>query len=282
MPELPEVEVTKEGVSGFLLHHKIVDVYMDGLPLRQPMSPDLLKLKGAMVESIARRGKYIVVRTTQGHLIIHLGMTGHLSVVTSDTPRDKHDHFELKLDTGRIVRFNDTRRFGLLLYVPLCDDPLQHKVLAELGPEPMEPEFTAEVLLDRLKKRSCSIKQALMNSHVVVGIGNIYANEVLFSSNIHPERMARDINLQEAKTLVKNIKSTLLSAIMSGGTTIRDFEGPDGHHGYFVQSLQVYGKGGEPCPKCGTTIEHIVQGGRSTYFCPKCQPRFPHKEQPKA
>lgn len=289
MPELPEVEVTKRGVANVLLGHEIVDVYIGSQPLRQPLSPDLLKLKGAKVTNIARRGKYIVLSTTQGSLIIHLGMTGHLQIIATSEPRVKHDHFELMLDSAMSVRYNDTRRFGLLLYVPAGEDPYQQKVLSVLGPEPLEADFTPEVLLSRLKKRSCSIKQTLMNSHVVVGVGNIYASEVLFLSHIHPERLARDITPEEATVLVRNIKEVLTASIASGGTTIRDFEGADGKPGYFVQNLNVYGKAGEPCPVCGTAIEHIVQGGRSTYFCPHCQPRFaptqsegdPAQSQPK-
>jgi len=271
MPELPEVEVTKRGVAQVLLNHQIKDVFVGTRPLRQPLSPELKKLAGAIVTDIARRGKYIVVTTTQGSLVIHLGMTGHLQIIASDTPRAKHDHFELMLDSGMSVRFNDTRRFGLLVYVPVGSDPYELKILAELGPEPLTDDFTPEVLLERLKKRSCSIKQTLMNSHVVVGVGNIYASEALFLSKINPERMARDITADEAATLVANIKQLLTASIASGGTTIRDFEGADGKPGYFVQNLKVYGHGGKPCPVCGTEIKHIVQGGRSTYFCPKCQ-----------
>lgn len=273
MPELPEVEVTKRGVSQVLLGHKITDVFVGEKPLRQPLSPDLQQLRGATVQKLERRGKYIIVFTDKGSMIIHLGMTGHLQIIKSSEPRVLHDHFELMLDSGMSVRYNDTRRFGLVLFIPLGVDPYSNKLLAELGPEPLDDAFTAEVLLSRLKKRSCTIKQTLMNSHVVVGVGNIYASEVLFLSHINPTRLARDISLEEAQLLVKNIKEVLTASIASGGTTIRDFEGADGKPGYFVQNLKVYGHAEEPCKECGTPIEHITQGGRSTYFCPHCQPR---------
>lgn len=275
MPELPEVEVTKRGVAQALLQHRIDDVFVGELSLRKPLSPDLYKLKGATVEQVVRRGKYIVLTTTQGSLIVHLGMTGHLQIIDSSQPRAKHDHFEMMLDSGLSVRYNDSRRFGLVLYVPQGSDPYQQKELALLGPEPLEDDFTPEVLAARLKKRNVAIKQALMNSQVVVGVGNIYASEVLFLSHINPKRLAKDLSQAEIEVLVAQIKKVLTASIASGGTTIRDFEGADGKPGYFVQKLNVYGKAGEACPVCGTAIEHFTQGGRSTYFCPKCQPLKP-------
>lgn len=271
MPELPEVEVTKRGISNVLLHHSIKDVFIGDKKLRQPLSPDLKKLIGAQVDTIERRGKYIIVYTNQGSLIIHLGMTGHLQIIESSKPRITHDHFELMLDSGMSVRYNDTRRFGLVLYVPEAQDPLSYKVLADLGPEPLEPDFTAEVLVNRLAKRTCSLKQALMDSKVVVGVGNIYANESLFLSHLDPRRKANSLTLDEAQVLVANIKEILTQSIASGGTTIRDFEGADGKPGYFVQNLKIYGRAGEKCPVCGTPIESIMLGQRSTFFCPQCQ-----------
>lgn len=271
MPELPEVEVTKRGIYPVLLNHTIIDVFIGEKKLREPLSPDLAKLKGAMVTKIERRSKYIVIYTNQGSLIIHLGMTGHLQIIKTSEPRVLHDHFELMLDSGLSVRYNDTRRFGMIVYVKESDDPYQHKALANLGPEPLEDTFTPEVLMQRLKKRTCSLKQALMDSKVVVGVGNIYANESLFLSKISPLRKANTLSLAESQVLVKNIKEILATSIASGGTTIRDFEGADGKPGYFVQNLRVYGHAGEPCPECGHSIERLMIGQRATFYCPHCQ-----------
>lgn len=271
MPELPEVEVTKRGIAPVLLQHKIVDVFVGEKKLRVPLSPELKKLSGATITNIERRAKYIIVTTTQGSLIIHLGMTGHLQVIDTNKPRVLHDHFELMLDSQKSVRYNDTRRFGLIVYVAPNEDPYQYKALTDLGPEPLLDDFTGEVLLQRLKKRSCSLKQALMDYKVVVGVGNIYANECLFLSHLDPRRKANSLSLEEANLLVENIKHTLTQSIASGGTTIRDFEGADGKPGYFVQNLKIYGRTGENCPVCGTKIESVVLGQRSTFFCPHCQ-----------
>lgn len=271
MPELPEVEVTKRGVSKALLNHKIVEVYVGDKKLRVPMTPELKLLEGASVQKLERRGKYIIVFTDKGSLIIHLGMTGHLQIIESNTEMALHDHFEMKLDSGLSVRYNDTRRFGLLVYIAPGEDPYAYPMIASLGPEPLEDSFTPEVLLERLKSRKSSLKQALMDSKIVVGVGNIYASETLFLSKISPERKANSLSKEEASLLVKNIKEVLAASIESGGTTIRDFEGADGKPGYFVQKLNVYGHEGEPCKVCGTPITRIVQGQRATYFCSKCQ-----------
>lgn len=271
MPELPEVEVTKRGIEQVLLNRTIKDVAIGKLSLRVPMSPELKNLIGAQVTKIERRAKYIIVFTTQGSLIIHLGMTGHLSIVDINAEHKLHDHFELMLDSGTAIRYNDARRFGLIVYIPQGEDPYEYKAIKVLGPEPLEDSFTADVLLANLKRRKLSIKQALMNSDVVVGVGNIYACEVLFLCGIDPRRSAQSITKKEAEALVKHIKKTLTESIASGGTTIRDFEGADGKLGYFVQNLKVYGHVDEPCKTCGTTIERIVQGNRSTFFCPHCQ-----------
>lgn len=271
MPELPEVEVTKRGIEHVLMGRTVVDVFIGEKKLRQPLSPKLKELVGAQVTRLKRRGKYIVVFTTKGSLILHLGMTGHLSIVPTGTERVLHDHFELMLDSGTSVRYHDARRFGLVVYLEPGVDPYQYPALAALGPEPLTSQFTGEVLYAALQRRNSSIKQALMNSAVVVGVGNIYACESLFLSKINPERSCRSLTLEEVTTLVGNIKDLLTASIASGGTTIRDFEGADGKLGYFVQNLKVYGHAGEPCSVCGTPIKRIVQGNRSTFYCPKCQ-----------
>lgn len=271
MPELPEVEVTMRGIRPALSGAVITDVWTDGMKLREPVSPDVDQLIDARVGALERRAKYILLRTDHGTLIIHLGMSGHLSVLSEPGPRIKHDHFEITLDSGTVIRMNDARRFGLLAFVPKGQDPLKSKWLADLGPEPLGASFTPDVLHEALSKRYCSIKQAIMDQQVVVGVGNIYASEVLFLSGILPKRRACDVTLKECALLCQNIKTTLNEAIAKGGTTIRTFQGADGKMGYFVQNLNVYGHKGEPCPHCGNPIEEEVIGQRSTYFCSHCQ-----------
>ena len=272
MPELPEVEVTKRGIEKSLLNHIIKDIYFDDKSLRQPFSNDLYKLKNSRVTDISRRGKYIVISTTNGYLLIHLGMTGHLLVLkNASTPRDIHDHFEITTDVGNIIRMNDIRRFGLVLYFDKDDSPYEHKPLSTLGPEPFSDQFNADYLFNKINKLKKSIKQTLMDNAVVVGVGNIYASEVLFKSRISPLRPASSISKAECQTLVDNIRIILNESIKKGGTTIRDFSGADGRLGYFVQNLFVYGHDGEKCKICGNRILVTQQGQRSTFYCPHCQ-----------
>lgn len=271
MPELPEVEVTKRGIAGVLLNHVITDIFKGEKALREPMSPELVTLKGKSIVSVERRAKYIIIRTDGPALIIHLGMTGHMQIIQSSKPRVLHDHFEIMLDSGMSVRYNDTRRFGLVHFVPEGEDPFESPLLKNLGPEPFDPSLDAAELLRRLSRRSCSVKQAIMDPKVLVGVGNIYASETLFLSRILPERKANSLSEAEAECLLKNIREVLSESIASGGTTIRDFEGADGKPGYFVQKLKVYGHAGEKCPVCGNAIHSIVLGGRSAFFCPVCQ-----------
>ncbi len=271
MPELPEVEVTMRGIRPALEHAVITDVWTDGKKLREPIPEEIDRLIDAKVEGLSRRAKYILLRTSNGTLVIHLGMSGHLSVLASPGPRVKHDHFEMDLDSGTVIRLNDVRRFGLVGYVPTGEDPLASKWLRDLGPEPLGPDFTPEGLHAALSKRHGSVKQAIMDQQVVVGVGNIYASEVLFLSGVRPDRRACDVTLEECGSLCENIRKTLRAAIAKGGTTIRTFQGADGRMGYFVQDLNVYGHKGEHCPRCGTPIEEMTLGQRSTYFCPRCQ-----------
>lgn len=272
MPELPEVEVTRRGVAPHLEHHIIKDVFFDDFKLREPFDPRLKSLCGAEVSAVSRRGKYLIVHTTRGSIIIHLGMTGHLKVQSADTPAVKHDHFALFMDQGQVIRLNDMRRFGLVRFVPPGEDPLQDKHLKDLGPEPFAPEFNAAYLKERLSRIRGPIKPALMNSTVVVGVGNIYASEVLFKARINPAVPACELTLEQCRLLCELIAATLKASIAQGGTTIRDFSGADGKPGYFVQQLAVYGHDGQPCPLCGETIIKIIQAGRSSFFCPRCQP----------
>lgn len=271
MPELPEVEVTMRGIAPVLDGAVIEDVYVGDKPLREPMPRELLGLKGARVQGLSRRAKYILVSTDRGTIIMHLGMTGHLKVVKTGTPRVLHDHFDICLEGGTTVRLNDIRRFGLVTLVPPGEDPLKDRHLIDLGPEPFDPSFDGKYLKERLKGKKIAIKQALMDSKVVVGVGNIYASEVLFLSGISPKKQASRLTLAQCEKVAENIVKVLRASIESGGTTIRDFSGADGKLGYFVQSLNVYGHAGEPCKVCGTKIKSIVQGQRSTFYCPHCQ-----------
>src|SRR5574344_270491 len=268
MPELPEVEVTKRGIEAPLLNSKIKSVYFDDKSLRKPFSKDLYNLVNSTVTDISRRAKYIVITTTKGYLLIHLGMTGHLRVLDAGIKRELHDHFDITTEDNKVVRLNDIRRFGLVLYFPLESSPYVNEPLKSLGPEPFSDDFNADYLYSRLQRIKKSIKQALMDNAVVVGVGNIYASEVLFASKISPERKANKVTSKECETLVSNIRKILSESIKKGGTTIRDFSGADGKLGYFVQNLFVYGHEGEPCKICNTPIKSIVQGQRSTFFCP--------------
>lgn len=271
MPELPEVEVTKRGIEPSLLNHVISDVIYDDKSLRKSFSPDLKKLINSKVEKVERRAKYIVITTTQGYLLIHLGMTGHLRVNQEVVSLGLHDHFELIIEDKASIVLNDTRRFGLVEYYPLDKPPYECKPLKDLGIEPFSPNFNAQYLYSKLQRLKKSIKQSLMDNAIVVGIGNIYASEVLFACKISPLRSAKDISLDECKLLVENIIKILKSSIEKGGTTIRDFEGADGKLGYFVQNLNVYGHEGENCKRCNQKIVSITQGQRSTFYCPNCQ-----------
>lgn len=272
MPELPEVEVTMRGIRPALMGSKIVSVWHDDKKLREEFDDAALKsLEGQDVAEVKRRAKYILVKTSGGTLIIHLGMTGHLSVLQQPEDRKKHDHFELKLANGTLIRYNDSRRFGLIACVKKGEDPYASKYLKDLGPEPLEDGFTPEYLFERLSKIHKSIKQALMDAAVVVGVGNIYASEVLFLSRISPLRKACEVTRKECGLLCANIKKTLASSIEKGGTTIINFQGADGKLGYFVQNLKVYGHAGEKCGACGHEILQITQGQRSTFYCPHCQ-----------
>lgn len=271
MPELPEVEVTKRGIEKVLLNSTITKVFIGEKSLREPLSSKLKELEGAKVLKLSRRAKYIIISTDKGSIILHLGMSGHLKILDYNVDLILHDHFALYLDNGKSIRLNDPRRFGLVLFVPLGEDPYQNKHLSSLALEPFDPKFTKEYLKEKIKNKKMSIKQALMDSKVVVGVGNIYASEVLFLSKIDPRRNANTVSLDECALLVKNIVSVLRASIARGGTTLRDFSGADGKPGYYVQDLNVYGHEGKPCPICQSPICNVTLGQRSTFYCPKCQ-----------
>ena len=243
--------------------------------LRWPVDLTLKQtLPGLVIQSIGRRGKYLLLKTELGTLLIHLGMSGNLRVLPANTPPLKHDHVDIVLENGYLVRLNDPRRFGSVLWHPASEGSVEtHKLLAKLAPEPLIDEFNEQYFFEITRNRKVAIKTLVMNSAVAVGAGNIYANESLFMSKIHPQTIASKLTKKQCELLVRNIKNVLEAAIEQGGTTLKDFMSPDGKPGYFVQKLNVYDQGGKPCTVCGTTIERIILNQRASYFCPKCQKR---------
>jgi formamidopyrimidine-DNA glycosylase len=270
MPELPEVETTCRGIAPHLSGRRITGFAVHEPRLRWRVARDLAKwAQGQTVQAVRRRAKYIIIDLERGYLLVHLGMSGSLRVLPINTARETHDHFDIELDSGWTVRYNDPRRFGSLHHGEA--DPTAHPLLSKLAPEPLDASFDAEYLFKVTRRRKVAIKLAIMNSQLVVGVGNIYASEALFHAGIRPGRGAKTLRREECVALVKAIKSVLAKAITAGGTTLRDYVGADGEPGYFRQKLFVYERDGEPCRRCATPIRHRTQGQRSTYFCPSCQ-----------
>ena len=270
MPELPEVETTRRGIEPHLVGRRIADVVVRYGRLRWPVPAELeSELPGRRIDAVQRRGKYLLLRAGDGTVILHLGMSGSLRVLPADEHPQRHDHADLVLDDGQCLRFRDPRRFGSVLWTR--SNPLEHKLLRSLGPEPLTDDFDGGWLHARSQHRKVAVKQFIMNSHTVVGVGNIYANEALHRAGIDPRRAAGRISAKRYQILADRIQQTLEEAITSGGTTLRDFTGSDGKPGYFRQELLVYGRAGLPCSSCGEPIERIVQGARATYFCTVCQ-----------
>ena len=270
MPELPEVETTRRGILRFVRQRTIREVIVREPRLRWRIPPQLRQLAaGQQVRALRRRAKYLLFDLERGSMILHLGMSGSLRVLAAETAPLTHDHVDIVLDSGLCLRFNDPRRFGCLLWTE--DDPLTHPLLQSLAPEPLSAAFDGEYLARAAARRSVAIKQLIMNSQVVVGVGNIYASEALFRAGIRPRRAAGRLRREEFNALVGAIRVVLRAAIRAGGTTLRDYVNPEGMPGYFRQKLFVYERTGEPCRKCATPIKHFVQGQRSTYFCPTCQ-----------
>ncbi len=269
MPELPEVETTRRGIEPHIDGRIITALTVRQPKLRWPI-PDQLSqwIEGARILSVTRRGKYLLINLSEGSVMIHLGMSGSLYMVSADQPAAYHDHVDMVLDNGMALRLTDPRRFGSVLWQPAGES---HTLLESLGPEPLSSDFNAAYLQQCCAGRKQAIKQLIMNSHIVVGVGNIYANEALFSAGIHPKRAAGNISAARLERLVDEIKVILARAIAQGGTTLKDFVGGDGKPGYFKQQLNVYGRGGEPCHHCKTTLKEIRLGQRSTVYCPECQ-----------
>ncbi|HEY6514823.1 MAG TPA: bifunctional DNA-formamidopyrimidine glycosylase/DNA-(apurinic or apyrimidinic site) lyase [Steroidobacteraceae bacterium] len=268
MPELPEVETTRRGLDPHVTGRRIVALTVHDRRLRWPVPHDLpAKVAGQRVIATGRRAKYLLLPLESGTLLLHLGMSGSLRVLPADTPRVAHDHYDLLLESGNTLRFNDPRRFGSLHYV--SGDPGQHPLLARLAPEPFSAEFTADYMWRITRRRRASIKQVLMNSRLVVGVGNIYASEILFRARIRPRRRAQSLTRDEVARLTKAVRAVLSKAIKVGGTTLRNYVGADGEPGYFRQKLYVYERG--QCRRCRAAIRQLTQQGRSTYYCPNCQ-----------
>jgi formamidopyrimidine-DNA glycosylase len=272
VPELPEVETVRRGIEPLIVGRKIESVVCRVPRLRWDIPVDLEKhVSGQNIISVERRAKYLFLRLDRGTLVLHLGMTGILRVLGTETGLQKHDHFDLVFDNGNCLRLNDSRRFGAVFFI---DGEIENNTLImHLGPEPLSNDFNSKYLYELSRYRKVPIKNFLMDQKVVVGVGNIYASEALFLAGIDPRRSAGKISRKRYESLVTEIKLLLAKAIEQGGTTIRDFSGTDGKPGYFKQQLTVYGREEQPCVKCHAPIRKVRQGGRSTFYCPGCQKR---------
>ncbi len=270
LPELPEVETTRRGIEPHIREKVIRDIILRRKNLRWPITPAIsTDLPGETIQSVSRRGKYLLLGTSKGTLIIHLGMSGSLRIVDAGRQAAKHDHVDIVLANDKVLRYTDPRRFGCILWETEAIE--SHPLLASLGPEPLGDDFDTDYLFKKSRARSATIKTFIMDSRVVVGVGNIYANEALFLAGISPKRSAGKISKPRYAKLVLCITQVLQRAIDVGGTTLRDFTNSNGEPGYFAQSLQVYGRKGKPCHVCQSTLKEIQQGQRSTVYCPKCQ-----------
>jgi formamidopyrimidine-DNA glycosylase len=269
MPELPEVETSRRGIAPFIEGQTVENVVIRQRRLRWPVDRQVdERLAGATIDSVGRRAKYLLLNTRSGTAIIHLGMSGSVFIVERGTPAAVHEHFDLELGSGKALRFRDPRRFGSLHW---ADDPAQHWLIENLGPEPLGDTFDGEWLWRRSRGRRVAVKQFIMNANIVVGVGNIYASESLFLARINPKRAAGRISRQRYDALAAAIRAVLEKAIKAGGTTLRDFYGGDGEPGYFRHELVVYDCEDEPCVNCGAPVTAIVQGQRRTYYCKRCQ-----------
>ncbi|MFL6872872.1 MAG: bifunctional DNA-formamidopyrimidine glycosylase/DNA-(apurinic or apyrimidinic site) lyase [Candidatus Azotimanducaceae bacterium] len=268
MPELPEVETTKRGIEPFVVGETIAAVVVRNKNLRWPAQVPQA-LVGQQISHVGRRAKYLLITTPIGTLIVHLGMSGSLRLVDAKAAVKTHDHIDLQFDSGHCLRYNDPRRFGSFHFYKA--DPAEHWLLAGLGPEPLGNDFSGEHLFQLARRRRIAVKNHIMDSKVVVGVGNIYAAEALFSAGIRPTVQAGRVTRVGYERLASHISKILARAIQVGGTTLRDFVGSDGQPGYFRQSLNVYGRAGEPCRVCSSLLKGMVLGQRATVYCPKCQ-----------
>jgi formamidopyrimidine-DNA glycosylase len=270
MPELPEVETTRRGLEPHVVGQRIREVVVRNPNLRWPVPADLAaRLKGEEVRAVRRRGKYLLFDCREGHLLVHLGMSGRLTIVPSTLPALKHDHVDVQFEGSKSLRLTDPRRFGAFLWV--AGEAERHALLEHLGLEPLERTFTGRALHELAKGRKVAVKHFVMNGRIVTGVGNIYASEALFRAGVHPLRMAGRISRERWDRIADAIRVTLRRAVKMGGTTLRDFASADGEPGYFLAECAVYGREGKPCTRCKTPIRAIRQGQRSTFYCPKCQ-----------
>ncbi|QJR81028.1 bifunctional DNA-formamidopyrimidine glycosylase/DNA-(apurinic or apyrimidinic site) lyase [Alteromonas pelagimontana] len=268
MPELPEVEVSRLGITPWLVNETITRVIVRDSRLRWPVPLELSQAEGLPIKAVVRRAKYLLIDIGIANIVLHLGMSGKLRIVDAATPTVKHDHIDIVLGSGKCLRYNDPRRFGACLWQPLGTTLKQ---LTNLGPEPLTDEFDGERLHMLSRGRKTPVKSFIMDNDTVVGVGNIYANEALFMAGIHPKRSAGNISRERYKHLALDIKAVLTKAIEQGGTTLKDFAQTDGNPGYFKQHLRVYGRTGLPCERCETPIKSMVIGQRNTFFCSVCQ-----------
>lgn len=270
MPELPEVETTRRGIRKHIEQQTIKEVIIRQAKLRWPIPAKLKNiLPHQIIHSVKRRGKYLILYCEAGHVILHLGMSGSLRVLDASIPAEKHDHIDFIFTNGKCLRLRDPRRFGAVLFTK--DDPVQYKLLKSLGPEPLSNAFSAAYLFEKSRKRTLTIKSFIMDSKIVVGVGNIYASEALFRAGVHPKRAAGKVTKEKYNLLISAIKEVLTEAIKAGGTSLRDFTQSNGKPGYFKQELKVYGRKGEPCDNCKKPITQAVIAQRSTFYCTCCQ-----------
>lgn len=270
MPELPEVETTCRGIAPHITGKTVQQVLVREPRLRWPVPADLAQvIEGHRLLSVSRRAKYLLLEFEHGHAIWHLGMSGSLRIVAANNPPMAHDHVDWLFDDGTVLRYRDPRRFGALLWCAGAPD--QHELLRHLGPEPLSDAFSGEYLFQRSRGRKQAVKTFLMDGRIVVGVGNIYANEALFQAGIRPDRAAGRISSARYMRLTEQVKAVLARSIEQGGTTLQDFVGGDGEPGYFAQELLVYGRGGQKCVQCGSVLKEAVLGQRATVFCGRCQ-----------
>jgi formamidopyrimidine-DNA glycosylase len=268
MPELPEVEVTRRGIEPHLRGRTITSIAVREPRLRWRVPDSVRQLAGRTVRAVKRRGKYLLLDCGDGHLILHLGMSGSLRLVAADSAPGKHDHVDIGIG-GRLLRLRDPRRFGAVLWT--TQPPQEHPLIRHLGVEPLSRALNGRSLHALTRSSRVRIKPFLMNGQRIVGVGNIYASESLFLAGVDPRKLAGSLSAARCARLAAAIKRTLRTAIRAGGSSLRDFVGSDGAQGYFQQRAWVYGRAGQKCRRCGTAIRRIVQAQRATYFCPACQ-----------
>jgi formamidopyrimidine-DNA glycosylase len=271
MPELPEVEITTRGVEPFMRGQTITSLIVRVPKLRWPIDKDLdQKLKGATIKSVDRRAKYILINCTTSWLIVHLGMSGSLRVIRrKPSEPEKHDHFDMRLENGTIIRYRDPRKFGAIIWT--SSHPSEHPLLRRLGPEPFDTTFDGNLLYRTTRNKHSAIKSHIMNHHVVTGVGNIYANEALFYAGIRPTKKSSTLSKNKLAVLSVCIRNILARAIDAGGSSLKDFYRTDGSTGYFQNEYMVYGRNDEPCRVCTRPIKVTIVGQRSTFYCPNCQ-----------